>query len=278
MKALSLGMPLLVLDLLFGMLFLLLILMTAQPLPPPPEPPEAESRRLRAENTELSARLLTQEGAHPGESREAPSRGDGSKSPHAAPSQAAEASSLTLLRAEVAELNARNETLRRALATREAGKRGVEDRTRGAAPSEPGRDEQTVDHKESLLAGREARIKQLQTEVFRLFTLVEESSREAGEARQARVTLEARLKQREARLSELNQEIEALSARTPGLAQTQATFSPSASPAEPATAPTPESLLPPPPKPGGNPSTDSSRPPARRFDRSAPRPPVTNQP
>ncbi|GAB0055834.1 hypothetical protein SIID45300_00131 [Candidatus Magnetaquicoccaceae bacterium FCR-1] len=277
MKALSLGMPLLVLDLLVGMLFFVLILVTVQPQPRPAEPPEAETRRLRAENTELSARLLAQEGNVQG--RDAPSAGrDGGKP--LPPSAAAEASSLTLLRAEVADLTARNETLRRALEAREAGKTAPVDRKGDASHTDVQPDGKTVEkgeNKESLLAGREARIKQLQTEVFRLFTLVEESSREAGEARQARVTLEAQLKQREARLTELNQEIESLSARTPGLVQSQAYFNQPATPPEPATAPSPEitTLL---PKPGGAPSTDSSRPPARRFDRTAPRPPAMNQP
>lgn len=276
MKALSLGMPLLVLDLLVGMLFLVLILVTVQPQPRPAEPPEAETRRLRAENTELSARLLAQAGDVQG--RDAPSGREGAKS--LSPSAAAEASSLTLLRAEVADLTARNETLRRALEAREAGKTAPADRKGDASHTDVQPDGKTVEkgeNKESLLAGREARIKQLQTEVFRLFTLVEESSREAGEARQARVTLEARLKQREARLTELDQEIEALSARTPGLVQSQAYFNQPATPPEPATAPS-SGITTPPPKPGGDPSTDSSRPPARRFDRTAPRPPVANQP
>ncbi|MBF0417333.1 MAG: hypothetical protein HQL86_03685 [Magnetococcales bacterium] len=284
MKAHFFGMPLLVLDLMFGMLFLLLILIIALPQPRPPEPPEAEARRLRAENTELSARLLAQEGNIPNANPATSAGREGGRSPLPAPSAAAEASGLTLLRAEVAELTARNESLQHALAARDAGKSvgGKPAATESTGEQDPHmkpvENQVSAKEKESLLAGREARIKQLQTEVFRLFTLVEDSSREAGEARQARVTLEAQLKQREARLAELNQEIDAMAARTPGLAQSQTFFDSESRPISTNSSPQAAVTAAPPPKPGGNPHSDATRPAARRFEGSAPPPPVAKQP
>ncbi|MBF0341808.1 MAG: hypothetical protein HQL95_12735 [Magnetococcales bacterium] len=173
-----LGIPILIMDLGLGMVFVVLLMLMAAPREPVhPEPAEAQIRRLRAENADMNARLLLQSGGKTDASAPLPS------------SQAAERTGLALLQSEVAELKARNASLER------QGQPG------GIPPT-------------ATLDGREARIDRLQREIARLNTRIEESDQEVAEARRARMEAEARLSERETRLTQLQMDKDALASRS----------------------------------------------------------------
>ncbi|MBF0628074.1 MAG: hypothetical protein HQL91_07620 [Magnetococcales bacterium] len=185
------------LDLGIGLLLLLVILAsTLTDAAPPPEPAEAQSRRLQALNAELTARLLVQEGRIQGliRGQTTPKPEDWSNTP--IPSQAAEWSGVALLRGAVADLTARNEILLNRLHQLESG------------VPELAQIQTTAN-----VTGQQAQIERLQTEIARLNTRIEEALNETGATRQTRMALEAKLQERDQRITQLDHEINALASR-----------------------------------------------------------------
>lgn len=191
----GLGMTLLGMDLLAG-LFFVVLLWIATLGPDHPEPGEGEMKRLRALTAELSARLQVKEGRLEGLVRgESRVRGeDLEQTP--VPTLAAEWTGTALLRGAVAELTARHAALQEKLRR-----------------SELGLPEQAMLQTKATQAGLTAQIDRLQTEIARLQTRMEESTRETFEARSARVALEARLREQDKRIIELEHERHALASR-----------------------------------------------------------------
>ncbi|MBF0214393.1 MAG: hypothetical protein HQM00_12690 [Magnetococcales bacterium] len=189
------GISVLILDLMIGMIFLVIILTSALPLTTTPEPTEADARRLKALNNALTAQLLVREGRLQGllqHDTPATLRPEDLESV-AIPSPGARQTGVALLQSEVADLTARNAALIKRL------------KSTGSPPA-PVQDEATQ-------AGQSARIERLQTEIARLNTRIDEAIDETGAARRKRIELEAKLLERESRITQLGHEVHALASR-----------------------------------------------------------------
>ncbi|MBF0190504.1 MAG: hypothetical protein HQL99_05060 [Magnetococcales bacterium] len=197
-KTIGLGMRILWFDLLMGMVLLVVILASALPGIVTQEPAEAETRRLKALNAELTARLQVREGRIQGliqgEAQGASRLEDWETTP--SPSPAAEWTGVALLRGEVADLTARNAAMRHLLKQSKGEKNLL-------APLPVETDQ----------GGQTARIDRLHTEIARLNTRIEEATRETGEARRLRVELEAKLQERENRIVQMGHDVNALASR-----------------------------------------------------------------